>query len=117
MRYRKLSNVGDMTFGHQQHDFHRDVPEAVAQAVDTRLRLWLGEWFLDESEGTPYVQAMLGAHVQQSIEPAMRARLLNTQHVTSIDSFEFVRAAEERGITILASLSTEFGSVAITEVL
>ena len=57
MRYRKLDAAGDFVFGHGAADYHRDSPEAVAQAVLTRLKLHRGEWFLDRSEGTPYTPA------------------------------------------------------------
>jgi len=33
MRYRKLDDSGDFSFGHGQADFHHNTPEAVAQAV------------------------------------------------------------------------------------
>lgn len=117
MRYRKLTNDGDMTFGHQQADFYRDEPAAVSQAVLTRLRLWLGEWFLDQTDGTPYQQAVLGKHTQRSLEPSLRARILDTPGVTSLDTFEAIPNGEVRRTTVLATVSTQYGSVTVTEVI
>lgn len=117
MRYRKLTNTGDMTFGHQQADFYRDEPAAVAQSILTRLKLWLGEWFLDQSEGTPYQQAVLGKHTKKSLEPAMRARILETPNVQSLDTFETLQDGETRRTTVLASVTTEFGAAHVVEIL
>lgn len=117
MRYRKLDQNSDMRFGGQQGDFYRDQPEAVAQAVLTRLRLWVGEWFIDTTEGTPYQQAVLGMHTQKTAEPAIRARILNTQGVTSIQEFSMVRDPDTRRATFSATINTEYGSVAVQGVL
>ena len=46
MRYRIEDANGDMTWGSGDKNFYYNQPEAVAQAVMTRLRLWSGEWFL-----------------------------------------------------------------------
>ena len=64
MRYRKLDARGDMIFGHGSADYYRDQPEAVAQAAVTRLRLKLGEWFADTSDGTNWDGAVLGRHTE-----------------------------------------------------
>ena len=47
MKYRKLTENGDYAFGRGGADMHADTPEAVGQAVLTRLRLFAGEWFVD----------------------------------------------------------------------
>ena len=39
MKYRKLTENGDYAFGRGGADMHADTPEAVGQAVLTRLRL------------------------------------------------------------------------------
>ena len=62
MKYRKLTENGDYAFGRGGADMHADTPEAVGQAVLTRLRLFAGEWFVDLKEGTPYVPGVLGKH-------------------------------------------------------
>lgn len=117
MRYRKLTNTGDMTFGHQQADFYRDEPSAVAQAVLTRLQLWLGEWFLDQTDGTPYQQAVLGAHTTRSVEPALRARILETPAVSGISEFELLAHGETRKMAVRATIDTIYGHAVVTEVL
>lgn len=117
MRYRKLDGNGDMTFGNQQSDFFRNVPDAPAQAIMTRLRLWLGEWFINTSDGTPYQQAILGMHTLETIEPAIRRQILNTQKVTSIESFSLVRDPVTRKVTINAVVNTEYGSTIVQGIL
>jgi len=115
MRYRKLSDLGDMTFGSGGINFHRDSPEGVAQAVWTRLRLWAGEWFLDIDEGMPYQDAVLGTGTRETIEPAMRQRILETQGVLSIEEFALSIDPENRVASIEAVINTEFGSTGLAE--
>ncbi len=59
-------------------------PEAVAQAVKTRFELWYGQWFLDTTEGTPWIQSVLGRQKPETYNPAIRKRILETQGVKSI---------------------------------
>lgn len=117
MRYRKLDQAGDMLFGDEQADFFRDQPEAVAQAVWTRLRLWAGEWFLDTAEGTPYQQAALGTNKQETIEPALRERILETQGVTEIEEFELTIDPDTRVASLSAVINTQYGSTSLIGVL
>lgn len=84
MRYRKLTPDGDYSFGGGQLDFWRDVPDAVAQAVQTRLLLWLGEWFLNIEDGTPYMVSILGKHSQADADATIQDRILNTQGIVDI---------------------------------
>lgn len=117
MRYRKLDVNGDMTFGNQQSDFFRNVPEAPAQAIMTRLRLWLGEWFINTSEGTPYQQAILGMHTSATVEPAIRRQILGTQKVISIESFSLVSDPNTRQVTVNAVVNTEYGTTVVQGIL
>lgn len=105
-----LDENGDMRFGAQQEDFFRDVPEAPAQAVLTRLRLWLGEWFIDVTEGTPYQQAILGKHTSRTVEPAIRKRILETEGVTSIESFSISTDPDNRQVSASAIVNTLYGT-------
>jgi hypothetical protein len=106
-----------MTFGSNQADFLRDTPETVAQAVLTRLRLWVGEWFVDQTEGTPYQQAVLGMHTQQLVEPAMRQRILGTEGVIGIESFSYSVNADTRQASINAVVNTTYGTATVLGVM
>jgi hypothetical protein len=117
MRYRRLDDNGDMTFGNQQADFLRNTPETVAQAVMTRLNLWADEWFLDIEAGTQYVQGALGKYTGQTLEPMIRERILATENVTEIVEFGIQIDPDARKVTIDATINTQFGQVAILEVL
>ena len=111
MRYRKLDEAGDMTWGQGQANFYINIPSAVAQAVDTRLRLLEGEWFLDKNEGTPYTQQIVGKHPEAAQNAGIRDRILNTQGVLTMNSFATTRLA--RKLTADSNLDTVYGPVKI----
>lgn len=116
MRYRKLDENNDYSFGNGNFDFLIDSPECVAQAVQTRLLLLTGEWFLDTSDGTPYAESILGKSNQITRDAAIRARILETPNVTSIvEYFSEVSAARELSVT--ARINTAFGQTTITATL
>lgn len=109
--------AGDMQFGHQQADFLRDSPDAVAQVVLTRLRLWTGEWFLDTTAGTPYAGAVLGVGTRRQIEPALRSRILGTPGVSGIDSLSMVIDPDGRHASLSAIITTQFGQAQLQGIL
>lgn len=113
MRVRKQTASGDYSFGNGQLDFYRDVPEAPGQAAQTRLLLWLGEWFLDLAEGTPFMQGILGNHAKDLADRTVIDRLGGTQGVIDVDSFTSVVDPETRGFRLEATLNTIYGPTEI----
>lgn len=113
MRYRKLDANGDMTFGRGAADFWRDVPEAPAQAVQTRLFLRLGEWFLDTTDGTPYATQILGKHTAGTRDAAIRERIVGTEGVTSLDAYSSTFDPNTRAFAVQATISTAYGAITI----
>lgn len=87
MRYRREDGEGDYTFGSGDDTWLINSPEAVAQAVKTRFALWYGQWFLDKTEGTPWIQSVLGKQKPETYNLAIRKRILETRGVKSILSF------------------------------
>lgn len=110
MRYRKLDENGDYTFG-TGFDFYRDVPEAVAQAVRTRLDLWLGEWFLDTSDGTPWITGVLGKYTLRNYDMIVRSRILDTEGVKELLSYESQYDGSQRKVSIQAVIETKYGQI------
>jgi hypothetical protein len=115
MKYRALDAGGDMRFGHGLADFLIDTPEAVAQAVRTRLQLLRGEWFLDKREGTPYQTKVLGRNTGATRDPAIRRRILGTQGVTEIVAYS--STLEGRSFSVSATINTVFGQTTVEAVL
>ena len=115
MRYRKLDANGDYSFGQGGNDFWRDVREAPAQAVMTRLRLYLGEWFLDTSDGTAWNTRVLGRYTGTLYDPEIRGRILGTEQVAGITAYESRTDPQTRRLVIRATISTAYGRVQISE--
>lgn len=113
MRYRKLTPDGDYSFGAGQLDFYRDTPEAVAQAVQTRLLLWLGEWFLNVDDGTPYMLGILGKHSQTTADITIQNRVLETQGVLDVQNFVSTIDPETRRLSVSMDLDTIYGPTAV----
>jgi hypothetical protein len=109
MIYRRLTPDGDMTFGHNMADFLIDSPETVAQAVQTRLKLIQGEWFLNVTEGTPYQTQILGAHKLNLAGNAIKTRILETEGVVSVEDFTTVYDEITRVFNVACSINTVYG--------
>ncbi|MDC9593497.1 hypothetical protein [Xenorhabdus sp. IM139775] len=111
MRYRREDN-DDYSFGQGDNTFWINSPEAVAQAVKTRLDLWRGDWFLDTAEGTPYREAVLDRNYASVM--ALREHILGTVGVTEIASLDAERDPDTRKITITAAINTRYGKTTVT---
>lgn len=109
MIYRKLDANGDYTFGLISGNFHKNTPEAVAQAVKTRLGLIQGEWFIDTSAGTPYNSQILGAGTVSRYDAAIQEVILETQGVRGIASYSSGVDPSTRAATINCTIDTVYG--------
>lgn len=106
MIYRQLDANGDYQVG----QFLANSPETVAQAVRTRLLLWRGEWFLDVTDGTPWLQGILGHNTNYDLE--IQERILDTPGVTEIVSYSS-SVDSTRALSVTATLNTEYGQVTV----
>lgn len=79
-----------MTFGRGHADYLRD-DDAIGQNIRTRLLLFIGEWFLDTNEGTPWNLVLDIKPVNtRAVESIIRDRILGTDGVTEITAFSFL---------------------------
>lgn len=117
MIYRKLDKDGDYTFGLGAGNFYKDQPEAVAQAVKTRLGLIEGEWFLDITAGTPYNSQILGAGMVSRYDHAIQEVILNTVGVTEIVNYYSQVDPTTRAAQITCTINTLYGTATLTQAL
>lgn len=93
--------------------------EALRQKLETRLRLYRGEWFLDTSSGVPYLQRILGRGSERSpndlssgsLNQIFDAECLKESEVRSIVRSESVFDTAKRSFSYTAELDTIYGTV------
>ena len=103
-----------MQFGQSQANFLVNSPAAVAQAVETRLGLITGEWFLDTTAGTPYMTDIIGTGTKQIYDQAIKARILGTQGVASITAYSSAVDPKTRKLTVSATILTIYSTQPVT---
>ncbi|MCA8480251.1 hypothetical protein LGN35_20110 [Burkholderia multivorans] len=113
MRYRKLDDDGDYSFGGGTADFLVNTPETVAQAVLTRLRLLRGEWFVDTTAGMPWATDVLGKYTSGKYDAAIRQCILGTQGVNELTSYSSSVDPETRTLTVTATINTIYGPTTV----
>ena len=111
---RREDTDGDYTFGSGDDTWLINSPEAVAQAVKTRFELWYGQWFLDTTEGTPWIQSVLGKQKPETYNLAIRKRILETRGVKSILSFTTTVNTTTRRVQFFAEIDTLYGTTTVT---
>lgn len=116
MRYRMLDADGDYVMG-KPGEFLVDSPAAVAQACLTRLRLMTGEWFLDDTEGTPYAEEILGFSPVTGRDIAIQSRINGTPGVSGITNYASSLDPSNRKMSVQAAIDTIYGPATISEVL
>lgn len=115
MIYRRQTATGDYTFGQNNLDYLSQ-KEATAQAIKTRLKLLLGEWWEDTEDGLPLFQQILRqrntAEGMQTIDLLIKERINNTPHVLEITAFK--SWTEGRAYKAEISVDTDFGELTET---
>lgn len=115
MRVRQLSPLGDYTIG---QPFYVNSTQAVEQIIGTRLKLWLSEWFLDTTDGTPWLTEVLGERYNRAPDAAIKRRILGSPGVIQILAYssQFSGSATRIltvNVTVQTLYSTEPVSVSI----
>lgn len=118
MRYRALDANKDYAFGRGLDGFLIDSPAAVGQAAFTRLMLYLGEWFLDTSDGTPWDTQILGHGTQGTRDIAIKLRVLGTQGVVqtgkAIENYSSSYDSGTRAWSAGMTVNTIYGQVPLS---
>lgn len=89
--------------------------DRVRQNLLIKLRLWVGEWFLDTQFGTPYIERILGKQVSlNGAIAALKKSILEVNDVSNISSFIYTFNRQERKIDISFACNTTFGVVEVS---
>ena len=114
MRVRKLSPMGDYMFGNGQVDFLVNSPETVGQIVETYLRLFLGEWYLNVNDGTPWLEGVLGYNSQAEADLTLQQVILGLPGVQNIRNWSSTVDPTTRAYSSLSAvLDTIYGQSAL----
>ena len=109
MTVRALDEDGDIVTHGTQFIHER---EEVAQTIRTRLALFLGEYFRNINEGTPWYEQILGKFVSLDVvEAILRARIANTPEVIRILSFATDFDLDARKYSLSAVVLTKYGEL------
>lgn len=114
MRYRREDADGDYTFGKGDDTWLINSPETVAQAVDTRFKLWFGQWFLDKTKGMPWREYVLGKQKPETYNLIIRRYILETQGVKEITAFNSEVNTSTRRVNFTATINTIYGTTTVT---
>lgn len=89
-----------------------DGVEAIRQHILQRLRMFLGEWFLDNTIGLPYFQQILVKNPDQSkIDAIFINQILGTPGVVSLTKYSFVPNFINRSVSVTFECLTTQGTV------
>lgn len=117
MRYRKLTDTGDYSFGGNAEDYISDT-SAVAQAIKTKVLLFYGEWWEDTGIGIPVFQSVIGQRNSSAVQNAFRSllakRIKEIPEVKTISDVEI--ETEGRNIKVYVKCTTKSNETAETEV-
>ena len=75
--------------------------DAVIQDVRSRLRLLLGEWFLDPTVGVPYRQRILGkGATEATVRAEIRRAIEASDSISTVDQLDFTLDRTTRHLTV-----------------
>ena len=111
MTVRRLDRIGDIQTSGVQ--FLTEAEE-VAQTVKTRLQLFLGEYFRDNTEGTDWFGKILGkGRGLAAAEAEIKKRIVQTANVLSLTGFQTDYDITTRRMKVTASILTPWGEAKI----
>lgn len=112
MTVRLLDANGDITTSGTQFITGAD---EVAQTVSTRLRLYLGEYFRNVTDGTPWWESILGkGGTLSSKEAILKNRIVRTEGVIQLLEFTTSFDIDTRAYTVQAVIETKYGSTTVS---
>lgn len=89
--------------------------DRVAQQIKINLLTLLGEWFLDESVGVPYLEEILIKNPRMaSIETILRDHITSVPNVNRVTSFGLSWSRQSRILSVEFACDTDLGPISET---
>lgn len=107
MRVSGLNEDGDWTFGASQANYLTGAA-AVYQNVQTRIRSFVNDWFLDTQDGIDWYTLLGNKGTESEILSEIERVTLQTEFITAITVLNIVRRDENRAVTIQLGITTLF---------
>lgn len=117
MKVRRLDPAThEITFGQGIANYTSD-QSAVAQNVKTRLLLQLGEWYLDDNAGVPYLGEICTKPANLPlVESLLKECILGTYGIKAITYFEMTYDAATRVVSVSTRVTNTYGNVEYIQV-
>lgn len=118
MRVRKLDENGDLV---TSGIIWNEGQYTIAQTIKTRLKLFLGEYFRDITQGVPWFEKEDGSYgilqkgyTLEQVEALLRNTISETDGVLTILSFNLDFDDNKRELTVSTIVATQYGNVEVT---
>ena len=117
----------DLALSAETHDFilseNNDLiiignAEQIAQQIKCRLQFWLGEWFLDNRKGLPYLDdVIIKKYSLQQIRAIFKAQIIAIEGVEKVNSLTLDLNRKTRILEVDFEVTTSYGLITRKEVL
>lgn len=117
IKYRRLDENGDYCFGKGLGDFISEA-EAVSQAIQTKLKLYEGEWWEDIKDGLPMFQKILGQRTPKSeVTNIIKNRILELKdYILELKDVSFDYNQITRAYSFACTIITIYGQAIILNI-
>lgn len=107
---------GDLVFNENSEGFATlwfiNGADRIAQSIKIELQIWLGDWFLDQARGVPYLETVFLKQTRDSTrESILRSRIASVPGVRRINSLTMSNNAATRKLTVEFNCDTVEGLV------
>jgi len=107
-----LDKNGDALIAVPQQGFLTNI-EAVTQLLQTRLQLYVGEWWAAKTDGLwPPLVGGVTTPAQKAL--LIQQRILATPYVTGISNMDYGYTTSTRQFTFSCTVETQFGQIQLT---
>lgn len=112
----KLGLDHDLALGKDRDLVLADGPARVAQQIKITLLTFLSEWFLDNTWGVPYLEAvMIKSPSRAQVESIIRAKVRDVPGVTGVPTVQIeIDSRTRQGRITLPGIQTDAGPITVS---